>query len=335
MSPVKFLLFLMIISFLIASCTPPPVATPTDATVPAVADVLTRVRLPMGYIPNVQYAPFYVAVEKGYFRDEGIEIEFDYSYETDGMALVGANNLQFTLASGEQILLARSQGLPVVYIFGWWQNYPVSVAAKADSGIESPDDLRGKRVGVPILAGASYVGLRAILAANGLEETDVKLEVTGFNQVEALLSDQVDAVVVYTNNETVQLKARGIEVNEFRVVDYVHLASNGIVTNETTIQENPELIRRMARAVSRGIADTLVDPDEAFEICKKYVEGLAQADQSIQKEVLAASIVFWETDTIGETDSEAWENMQAVLLEMGLIPEALDLEKAFSNEFIK
>jgi NitT/TauT family transport system substrate-binding protein len=335
MSPVKYLLFVVIISLLAASCAPPPVATPTDTTVPAVADVLTRVRLPMGYIPNVQYAPFYVAVEKGYFRDEGIEIEFDYSFETDGMALVGANNLQFTLASGEQILLARSQGLPVVYIFGWWQNYPVSVAAKADSGIENPDDLRGKRVGVPILAGASYVGLRAILAANGLEESDVKLEVTGFNQVEALLSDQVDAVVVYTNNETVQLKARGIEVNEFRVVDYVHLASNGIVTNETTIQENPELIRRMARAVSRGIADTLADPDEAFEICKKYVEGLAQADQSIQKEVLAASIVFWENETIGETDSEAWENMQAVLLEMGLISEALDLEKAFSNEFIK
>jgi NitT/TauT family transport system substrate-binding protein len=335
MSPVKYLLFVVIISLLAASCAPPPVATPTDTTVPAVADVLTRVRLPMGYIPNVQYAPFYVAVEKGYFRDEGIEIEFDYSFETDGMALVGANNLQFTLASGEQILLARSQGLPVVYIFGWWQNYPVSVAAKADSGIENPDDLRGKRVGVPILAGASYVGLRAILAANGLEESDVKLEVTGFNQVEALLSDQVDAVVVYTNNETVQLKARGIEVNEFRVVDYVHLASNGIVTNETTIQENPELIRRMARAVSRGIADTLADPDEAFEICKKYVEGLAQADQSIQKEVLAASIVFWENETIGETDSDAWENMQAVLLEMGLISEALDLEKAFSNEFIK
>ena len=335
MSSAKILLFLAIFALLAASCAPAPVATPNDTTVPAVPEALTRVRLPMGYIPNVQYAPFYVAVEKGYFRDEGIEIEFDYSFETDGMALVGANNLQFTLASGEQILLARSQGLPVVYIYGWWQNYPVSVAAKADSGIESPADLRGKRIGVPILAGASYVGLRAILAANGLEESDVKLEVTGFNQVEALLADQVDAVVVYTNNEPIQLKARGIEVNEFRVVDYVHLASNGIVTNEITIQDNPELVRRMSRAVSRGIADTLADPDDAFEICKKYVEGLAQADQNIQKEVLAASIVFWENDVLGETDRDAWENMQDVLLEMDLIPEALDLDKAFSNDFLK
>jgi NitT/TauT family transport system substrate-binding protein len=335
MSPAKILLHFAVFALLTASCAPGPAATSPVTAIPTVPDILTRVRLPMGYIPNVQYAPFYVAVDKGYFRDEGIEIEFDYSYETDGMALVGANNLQFTLASGEQILLARSQGLPVVYIFGWWQNYPVSVAAKAGSGIDSPADLRGKRVGVPILAGASYVGMRAILAANGLQESDVQLEVTGFNQVEALLSDQVDAVVVYTNNEPIQLRARGIEINEFRVVDYVHLASNGIVTNETTIQENPELIRRMARAISRGIADTLADPDEAFEVCKKFVEGLEQADQSIQREVLAASINYWETDTLGQTDRRAWENMQAVLLEMGLISEELDLEKAFSNDFLK
>ena len=335
MSSMKLILLSVVFLFAIASCAPVPAAPPAETPVPSQADLLTRVRLPMGYIPNVQYAPFYVAVEKGYFAQEGIEIEFDYSYETDGMALVGANNLQFTLASGEQILLARSQGLPVVYIFGWWQNYPVSVAAKVESGIQSPADLRGKRVGVPILAGASYVGLRAILAANDLEESDIRLEVTGFNQVEALLTDQVDAVVVYTNNEPVQLRARGIEVNEFRVADYVHLASNGLVTNETTLQENPELVRRMSRAISRGIADTLANPDEAFEICKKFVEGLAQADQDIQKQVLAASIAFWENDVLGQTDRDAWENMQAVLVEMGMIQEALDLDKAFSNDFVK
>jgi NitT/TauT family transport system substrate-binding protein len=330
MSRRPILLVTFVFVLLAVSCAPMPAAqNPVE---------LTRVRLPMGYIPNVQYAPFYVAVDKGYFREEGIDLEFDYSFETDGMALVGVNNLQFTLASGEQILLARSQGLPVTYVYGWWQNYPVSIVAKAESGIDTPEDLRGKRIGVPILAGASYVGLRAILAANGLEESDVRLEVTGFNQVEALLSDTVDAVVVYTNNETVQLRARGLDVNEFRVVDYVHLASNGIVTNEVTIQENPELIRSMARAVTRGLEDTLQNPDEAFEICKKFVEGLAQADpeiQAVQREVLATSITFWENEKLGRTDRDAWENMQSVLLEMGLIPQPLDLDQAFSNDFIE
>jgi NitT/TauT family transport system substrate-binding protein len=296
---------------------------------------IDQIRLPMGFIPNVQYAPFYVAVEKGYFLDNGIEIDFDYSFETEGVTLVGADDVQFALVSGEQVLLARAQDLPVVYVMGWWQDYPVGVVAKSEQGIQSPADLAGKRIGLPGLFGANYIGLRALLNEAGLKEEDVILDSIGFNQVEALATDQEQAVVIYANNEPIQLRAQGFDIDLIQVADYMQLASNGLITNETTIASNPELVRRMVQAISRGVADTLADPDQAFEISKKYVENLEQADQEIQRAVLAASLPFWQTDRLGYSAPEAWQNMQEILLEMGLLSEALDLDKAFTNEFIE
>ncbi len=301
---------------------------------PTQAPELTHVRLPMGYIPNVQYAPLYVAAERGYFADEGIAVDFDYSTETDGVALLGAGDVKFSLASGEQVLLARAQGLPVVYVFGWWQDYPVAVAARPESGITRPQDLAGKRIGLPGTFGASYIGLRALLDAAGLSESDVTLDSIGFNQVQALVADQEQAIVVYANNEPIQLEAQGVAVNVIRVADYVHLASNGLVSNEATIRGDPELVRGMVRAFQLGIRDTLEDPQAAYEICKKYVENLAQADQVVQMAVLEASIGFWRADRIGYSEPQAWSNMQDVLLEMGLMSEPLTLDQAFTNEFL-
>lgn len=294
----------------------------------------THVRLPMGYIPNVQFAPFYVAVERGYYREAGIELEFDYSWETDAMALVGANELQFAVVSGEQVPLARAQGLPVVYVMAWWQDYPVGVVAPAESGIETPRDLVGKRVGIPCLCGASYVGYQAMLNAEGIDPASVTLDVIGYTQVEALLAGREDAVVIYANNEPIQLAAQGMPVTVMRVADYVPLASNGLVTNETTIAQRPDLVEAMVRASLRGLADTLADPDAAFEICKKYVEGLGQANQAVQRQVLQASLDFWQADRLGYSDPTAWDNMQTVLLNMKLLERPIDISQAYSNQFV-
>jgi NitT/TauT family transport system substrate-binding protein len=295
---------------------------------------LTKIRLPMGFIPNVQYAPFYVAVEKGFYRDEGLEIDFDYSFETDGVTLVGAEELQFAIVSGEQVLLARAQELPIVYVMGWWQDYPVGITAMTEDEIITPGDLRGKKIGIPGLFGASYIGLQALLQAGNLGEEDIILDSIGFNQVEALAAGQEDAVVIYVNNEPHQLRSLGYDVTVIRVADYAQLASNGIITNEATIDQDPGLVRRVVRAAQRGLEYTIRNPEEAFEISKKYVEGLAELDQDVQMKVLLTSIDFWKAERLGHSDPESWENMQDVLIDMQLLSVPLDLGKAFTNDFI-
>jgi NitT/TauT family transport system substrate-binding protein len=293
----------------------------------------THIRLPMGFVANVQFAPVYVAVEKGYFADEGIELEFDYSWETDGVRLVGAGELPFAIASGDQVLLARAQALPVVTFVNWWRRFPVAVVALAESGIREPADLAGHKVGIPETFGASYIGWRALATATGLADEDVTLEVIGYTQLANLTEERVDAAVVYANNEPVQLDQRGFDFSHFAVADYATLVSNGLITNEKTLQEQPELVRAFARAFLKGLADTLDDPDAAFETCLKYVEGLDE-NEDLQRAVLEASLLYWEGDPLGWSDPAAWEETADAMLEAGLLSSAGGVDNAFTNDYL-
>jgi NitT/TauT family transport system substrate-binding protein len=321
------LLTLFLPTLLFSACAPIAPAEPTPAK-------LTPVRLPVGYIPNVQFAPLYVAIEKGFYREAGLDVTIDYSMENDNTVLTATDELQFAVVSGEQVLLARAQQMPVVYVMAWYQQYPVGIVAKASSGINSLADLRGRKLGLPGLYGASYIGAVAMLDSAGLTESDLTLDSIGYNQVEVLMTDKDDAVVIYTANEPNQLRALGAEIVEFKAADTMELVANGIITNEKTLQENPALVSALVNATLKGIDYTLQHPEEAFEVSKKYVENLAQADQEVQMQVLLSSAELWRADRLGYSDPIAWENMQRVLLQMGLLKSELDLNAAFDNRFI-
>lgn len=293
---------------------------------------LVSIQLPMAYIPDPQFAPFYVAVERGYYEDAGFEVEFDYSFETDGIALVGAGELPFAIVSGEQVILARAQQLPVVYVMAWYQDFPISVVSRESAGIETPSDLEGRSVGIPGFFGASYVGYVGLLSAAGVDAEAVEAEEIGFTQLEALLNDRVEAVVGYTNNEPVQLRQQGEAINVLDVSEYIDLVANGLISNETTIEENPEMVQRFVDATMRGLRDTLEDPEAAFEISKAYVEDLDDSRMA----VLEASLPLWQAEELGVTDLARWQQTEQILLEADLLDEAVpDLEAAFTNRFVE
>jgi NitT/TauT family transport system substrate-binding protein len=288
----------------------------------------------MGFVPNVQFTPFYVAVERGYFAAEGIELEFDYGFETDGVQLVAANKLPFAVASGDQVILARAQDLPVVYITEWWQRFPVAVAALADSGIETPTDLAGHTVGTPALFGASYIGWQALVSATSIDASQIELETIGYSQAPSLAEGRVDAAIVYSNNEPVLLAQQGLQVNLIEVADYADIVSNGLIASEKVIQERPELVRAFVRAFLKGLSDTLADPDAAFEISTQYVEGLADNAQ-FGRAVLDASLAYWRADRLGYSEAATWEQSQQVMRKAGLLEETMPTQDLFTNDFLE
>jgi NitT/TauT family transport system substrate-binding protein len=321
-------MFRILLVLTLAACAPATPSAPPSAT----PETLREIRLPMGYIPSVQYANFYVADARGYFEQEGLRVTFDYAFETNGVQLVGAGELPFAVVSAEQVLLARAQGLPVVYVMAWFQEFPVAVVSPVEAGIMAPEDLRGKRIGVPTLDGANFVGLQALLTAAGVRTDEVTISAIGFNQVEALSAGQVDAVVVYSNNEPIRLVALGQRLNVIEVSDHVQLSANGIITNEDMIANDPDLIRAFVRALTRGTQDVLTDPDAAYTIARQTVPSLT--DDTLERQVLAATVSKWQAPTLGWSDPSGWEAMQATLLHAGLLRAPLELDQAFSNDFL-
>lgn len=294
---------------------------------------LEKVTLAMGYIPNVQFAPFYVALEKGYFNNQGLEIEFNYGWETDIIALLASGELQFGIGSGDQVILARSQGLKVVDFFNWYQRFPVTIVSLKEQGISQPSDLIGKTVGLPATYGASYLGWQAFMKINNLKEEQINLKIIGYTQVSSLADKVAEAAVCYAMNEPIQLKNSGYVINSLEVADQINLVSNGLLTNEKTIKERPDLVQRFSNAFSHGLKDTLERPEEAFQISKKYIPEMK--DEEIQQQVLKACLPFWQASTLGWHNEEQWRQSILALKDLGLIDKEPTLETLFTNQFIQ
>jgi NitT/TauT family transport system substrate-binding protein len=350
MTVFRLSLVAIVLVILLAACAPAPLPTPalsasstptaraaTDAAPAATSTGAAPIKLTlaMGYIPNVQFAPFYVAQEKGYFRDAGLDITFNYGLESDLLKLVGTNQVQFMIGSGDQVILGRSQGLPVRYVMRWYRRFPVVVFAKAGSGIKTPKDLEGKRVGVSALAGADYVGWQALVYATHIDPAKVSLQVVGFTQAAAVSQGRVDAALDYAVNGPVQLQQTGQAVTTFAVSDYIDLPSNGIITNDQTIRDHPELVQALVNATLRGLQDTLANPDGAFQTSLKAVPEAGGAKQATNRAIFDESVKLWQAEpgTLGLSDPAAWAQAATFMKQTGLIQTAVKPEDLFTNQF--
>lgn len=239
-------------------------------------------RILLTFIPNVQFAPFYVGIEAGYFADAGFNVSLEHLQEPEVLDLVAVGQANFGIVSGEQVILARYRGRDVVYVFEWFQQYPVGLAHNSAIDLSNLKDLQGMTIGIPGRFGASYSGLTTLLSSAGLTEGDIDLREIGFNAPEVFCLGAVDAAIVYVNNEPLQIQhlaSKGdcgavTDVDVITVASQVDLVSNGLIVSRDYLEEAPDAVARMVWSLASALRTAIDNPAYAYLASLEHVDSL-------------------------------------------------------------
>ncbi len=291
-----------------------------------------------GYIPNVQFAPFYVALSRGYYREEGIDLKMDYTIGPDVLKLVALGRVQIGSVDPDAFIHAAVRDLPLVHIATLYQSYPIALIARDD--FLDGAGLKGKRIGISGAYGSSYLGLKAILSEMGLTPADVHITAIGFTQVAALKQERVDAVVGYINNEPLRLKALGVEVHLRTLSKRNGIPGVGLMTGRKFFQEKKPLLYGFLRATFRGMHDVISDPKTCYRlVVDNYLPELSAKDRyDAEYRILTATLPFWQSAYVaengyGQCDPRAWENLGEHMLREQKIKDYANWGKWVDLEF--
>ncbi len=338
----------VLIALVVAACGGGASASPSSAAPSASAPSssssaagLTKLTVGLGYIPSVQFAQFYRAQQAGYYRDAGLDVTFQNQIDPQLITLVGQGTVDIGLSDGTSLIPAVSQGIPVRYVATIYAKFPNIVFAKASSGITSPADLKGKRIGTPGQYGSSWIMLQALLSKANLTTSDVTIqEYPDFTQATAVVRDQVDAATGFLNNEPVQLAEQGIETTLLTVDDIVPLPGNGLIVGEQTLAAKRDALRAFVAATLRAQDEIAKDPSVGVDATIAEVPDLG-ADRELQAKILEATIAAWSSDYTkahgtGAIDPDAWTRSIEFMSSLpgGLVPNPVTADDLISIELL-
>ena len=300
-----------------------------------------RVTLGLAFVPNIQFAPFYVALSQGYFKDAGLDVSLrHHGFTEDEFGAIASGKEDVLLAGGDEMMQASDHAIDLVDVAQLFRKYPVGVMAPVDSSIRTPSDLRGKTVGTPGPFGETYFGFLALLQGAGLSASDVNMQYIQFTQVAALTGRKVDAVVGYLNNEAIQLDKAHFPVRTFalsEVVKPLPLVSNGLGALRSTLTKRPGDVRGIVAATLRGYAYTIAHPQQAVDMSKKYVPGLEDPTKAADAmAVLQATIPMWQESGVqpGFHDAPTWQAMATFMRASKLMTGTRAATAAYSNDYL-
>lgn len=295
-----------------------------------------RVVFMAGFKPqaNLPFVAAYIAQEKGYFREQDLDVEILHASSGEHLKLMLAGSVDFTTASASSVLKRRADDLPVVAFALFGQRSQQAFVAVRDSGIETPGDWEGKTFGYKISQPPEYL---AILKAAGVDGSRIQEVRVGFDP-RILTDGDVDVLAVFNSNEPDTIRNLGFEVNVWHGSDF-GVPGMGLtyITRQELVDDSPDLVERFLKATLRGLADALADTDEALDIVLKYAPKEDREHQRFMLETEMGDAVSSLTDAhgLGWMTAVQWRGLYQQLLEFEALPRPFDHGTAFTDRFLR
>lgn len=296
---------------------------------------LREITFVLEWTPNTNHTGVYVAQQEGYFEAEGLKVNIIQPGTGGADAMIASGAAQFGVSVQESITLARTQNVPIVSLAAIIQHNTSGFAAPKDKHITSPQDFEGKTYGAwgsPV----EEMVLRALMQQEGADYDKIKNINMGSADFFTAVKKDIDFAWIFYGWTGIEAELRNEPIDMMYVNQYsdaLDYYTPVIATSEKLIESDPELVKAFMRAVSRGYQYAIDNPEQAAEILLKQVPDL-------DKELVTASQRWLspkyrdDAPRWGEQKREVWDNYTNWLLQNKLMEKPIDIDKAFTNEFL-
>jgi ABC-type nitrate/sulfonate/bicarbonate transport system substrate-binding protein len=316
---------LLLTTLIIGCATARPTPTPQS----------TKAILSLDWVPNTNHTGFYVALEKGWYAEEGIELEIQIpSDPAAALKQVAYGNTEFGVSFQEEVTIARSNDIPVVSLAAIIQHNTSAFASLAETDIQRAKDMEGKRYGSYGLPIERPI-LGQLMACDGGDIEKVEFIDVGFDAFPALIGKRVELAWIFLAWDGVQAQIMGVDLNTLPlygscVPDYY---TPVIISGATTIANRPDLVQGFMAATVRGYEYAIAHPDESVEI---LLRASPETDAELARRSQAWLSPRYQDDAErwGLQTLAVWQEFADFMFENALIDKVIDPEEAFTNDFL-
>jgi ABC-type nitrate/sulfonate/bicarbonate transport system substrate-binding protein len=298
---------------------------------------MTPVTMMLDWVPNTNHTGIFVALDKGWYEEEGLDVEVIQPAEgSTPVQVVAAGKADFAISYQEETTHARAEDVPVVSIAAVIQHNTSGFGAPEEENITRPKDFEGKRYGSwgsPI----ERAMLDALMSCDDADVEEVEFVNVGWADFFVVTERDVDFAWIFYGWTGIEAELRGEPIDIVMLRDWSQCVPDYytpiIVTGEQQIAEQPEIVERFMRATARGYELAIESPKEAAEILIEYAPEsdpeLIRRSQAWLSKEYQADAPRW-----GEQDVEVWRRYATWLYEQDLLTRNIEAPDAFTNEFL-